>query len=149
MELYPYTPHQTPEENSRVKYHISTNGEVSLCGFSHGSYGTHFGMEQIDKAWLNQADPDDYVCKKCRKRAEQILSNPWLEKWIVLPKRKTVDGLQLFFIQEDKIAETADEAWDKFLGGCLRKEGYEQDGFKAVQIDEKITKLLRKAFYEE
>lgn len=149
MELYPYTPHQTPEENRSVKYHITAYGEVAICGFSHSSYGTSFGMEQIDKIWLDQPDPYTWVCKKCRKLAEQILNNPWLGKWIVLPKKKTVDELQLFFIQADKIANAEDGAWDKFLGGCLKKEAYEKDGFRAVQIDKKITNLLKKAFDEE
>lgn len=145
MELYPYTTSGTPD--NRTKYHISENGNNALCGFSNSDFASTFAW--VDKVWLDQPDPDNWVCKKCRKRAEQILNNPWLEKWIVLPKKKTVDELQLLYIQKDNIAETTDEAWDKFLGGCLKKEGYEQDGFKAIQIDEKITKLLRKAFDEE
>lgn len=149
MELYPYTSHLTPEENPRAKYHITTNGEVSLCGFSHGCYATHVTANGIDKAWLDQPDPDDFVCKKCRKRAEEILKNPWLEKWIVLPKPMTANNIRLYFIDDEKIADSESEAWSKFLGVSLRKEAYVKDGCRAVQIDEKITKLLKKAFDEE
>lgn len=149
MELYPYTPHGTPEENPRVKYHVTATGEVSLCGFSHGAYGSSFGMKEVDLAWLSQPDPDSYVCKKCRKKAEKILNNPWLNKWIVLPKPMSVNEIRLYFINDEKIADTESEAWSKFLGVSLRKEAYEKDGCRAVQIDLKITKLLKKAFDEE
>ena len=149
MELYPYTSHLTPEKNPRAKYHISKNGSVALCGFSHGSYTSQLISDEIDKAWLVQPDPDNWVCKKCRKRAEEILNNPWFEKWIVLPEPMTVKEIRLYFIDDDNIAETADEAWSKFLGVSLRKEAYEKNGCRAVQIDEKITKLLKKAFDEE
>lgn len=149
MKLYPYTPHETPEENPRVKYHITINGEVSLCGFSHSCYGTSLDDNEIGKIWLDQPDPENWVCKKCRKIAEQILNNPWLDKWIVLPKPMTVNEIRLYFIDDEKIADSESEAWSKFLGVSLRKDAYEKDGCRAVQIDLKITKLLRKAFDEE
>ncbi len=145
MVLYPYTTSGTPD--SRAKYHISINGNNAICGFSNSDFACTFAC--VDKAWLTQPDPDNWVCKKCRKRAEQILNNPWLEKWIVLPKPMTVNEIRLYYIDDEKIADSESEAWSKFLGLSLRKEAYEKDGCRAVQIDEKITKLLKKAFDEE
>lgn len=75
MDLSVYTCHQTPEETEgRTKYHVTNEAEgKALCGF----VGKYFGaapLSEVDMIWLNQIDPDNWVCKHCRKAAKKLLA---------------------------------------------------------------------------
>lgn len=72
-EMFLYHHHQTPEENPRVKYHISVTGVRAICGFAHGNYASNIDTPVMDIAYLSQADPDNWFCKKCQKKALLIL----------------------------------------------------------------------------
>lgn len=70
--LLPYILH---DSSKRHKDHIIDAGkqkEKALCGFWHSAYSGIF--VQIDKAWIEQPDPDHHVCLNCKRIAAQILS---------------------------------------------------------------------------
>ena len=74
-DLFIYHLHDTPEENKRAKYHIIDNEINVLCGTKLNSSYSGSG-EPITLEWYNKniaVDPDDYVCKKCAKKALSLL----------------------------------------------------------------------------
>lgn len=65
-----------------------------------------------------------------------------LVKYIVVPKIISKDEFELFLINKNRIAFTEDQAWEKFLTPSLKKEGYENDGFRAVEVTKEILDIL-------
>jgi hypothetical protein len=74
MMLTPYIfDHRTLQEGSITKTHVANDFKI-LCG-TNGSNGTHGGtIGIVDLDWLNQPDPDEIICKKCKKIALKLLS---------------------------------------------------------------------------
>jgi hypothetical protein len=65
--LWIYSPeHRTIAEGSRLKTHVSLN-EKTFCGYSSGTGGGTGGEATME--FLTQSDPDNILCKKCKKAA--------------------------------------------------------------------------------
>lgn len=57
--------------SARRKLHIyDYDSGKCLCGCQ--ALGTST-LVSVDKAWLTQPDPDDIICKKCKKKALKLL----------------------------------------------------------------------------
>jgi hypothetical protein len=71
--LTPYIfDHRTLSEGSITKTHIAKDFKI-LCG-SKGIHGTDGGtIGYVDIDWINQPDPDNVICKRCKKIAIKIL----------------------------------------------------------------------------
>lgn len=56
---------------ARRKLHIcDMDSGKCLCGCQSPGTST---LVSVDKAWLTQPDPDDMICKKCKKKALKLL----------------------------------------------------------------------------
>ena len=58
-------------------------------------------------------------CKKFNELPDEFAS------FIVVPNKVTEDELEIYQITESKIANSKDEAWNKFLYPSLIRKGYE------------------------
>ena len=57
--------------SARRKLHIyDYDSDKCLCGCQAPGTCT---LQQVDKEWLSQPDPDDVVCKRCKKKALRLL----------------------------------------------------------------------------
>ena len=57
--------------SARRKLHIyDYDSGKCLCGCQAPGTCT---LQQVDKEWLSQPDPDNVVCKKCKKKALKLL----------------------------------------------------------------------------
>lgn len=67
------TTHDRYSEGGR-KMHITTAeselDSLALCGY----FGAYSVTTEINKEWLEQPDPDNEVCLKCRRKAERLLN---------------------------------------------------------------------------
>ena len=69
--LYTYVTTHEESNNGGRKIHITELGTgIAICGYSNLWTPT----TKIDKNWLKQPDPDEVVCKKCRKIANSLLN---------------------------------------------------------------------------
>ena len=60
------------------------------------------------------------------------------EMYLVVPPEPTKEEVGMFFITHEELAFTEEEAWEKFCYPSLKREGYEDDGFKAIKVKVKI-----------
>ena len=76
IQLYPYCAHDVSHVR---KCHITLDGTKALCGFQRGEYAVGGGMHitLANKECVTQADPDSYICKKCKKMAINIMKKHW------------------------------------------------------------------------
>lgn len=82
---------------------------------------------------------DAWACDKCRKYND--LPDGYCS-YIVVPPKPTKKTLKMFLIDNSKRANTKDGAWEIFLGASLKKDGYENDGFRAVKVDIELSNIL-------
>lgn len=115
-----------------------------LLDVSIGTIRDYFSVTGNDEdIAIATARPETiFYCKKNTKK--------WLEhkdnisgKYIVVPPKITKEYIDLYQISKSKIADSKEEAWSKFLYPSLVKEGYENDGFKAVKLTNKIYNFMQ------
>ena len=69
--LFTYVTTHENSNNGGRKIHITELGTgVALCGYAD----LHSPTTEVNKDWLKQADPDEIVCKRCRKIANKLLN---------------------------------------------------------------------------
>lgn len=69
--LFTYVTTHENSSNGGRKIHITELGTgVALCGYDD----LHSPTTEVNKDWLKQADPDEIVCKRCRKIANKLLN---------------------------------------------------------------------------
>lgn len=80
-DYFIFHPHQTPEENRRVKYHVisDSNTELkTLCGIDTTEKLLNYSCngDAITIEWYNQNIKNDigFVCKKCAKKLLVLLN---------------------------------------------------------------------------
>jgi len=70
MKLYSYvTTHNNFDEGGR-KVHICNDLHRTLCGYGN----LHSLPLPINLDWIQQPDPDNNLCKKCKKAAVKALN---------------------------------------------------------------------------
>jgi len=95
----------------------------------------HCGCEQDDFEIYGDA----WACDRCKKYND--LPDGYCS-YIVVPPEATKEQLSIFMVDNSKRGNTKEEAWEKFLGVSLKKEGYKNDGFKAVKVDIALSNIL-------
>lgn len=67
--LFTYiTTHDAYSTGYGRKIHISNGCGKSLCGYSN----LYYPSLQVTKEWLEQPDPDNELCQKCKKSALRL-----------------------------------------------------------------------------
>jgi len=79
-KFFIFHPHNTPEENPRVKYHIVSDNDIelkTLCGIDTTEKLLNYSCNgnAITIEWYNQnlKYDSDIVCKKCVNKIKKIL----------------------------------------------------------------------------
>lgn len=102
--------HATFSEGGKHKLHIlDCDNEIILCGLNSNNLPYSSGTPYIiDLNWLNIADPDNELCKKCKKSAIKILS-PKPIKTTQHMEKKIEDYLHLYLgceVETEKFTAT-------------------------------------------
>ena len=58
--------------------------------------------------------------------------------WLVVPPKPTKEKIELSLIDMSSLANDSEHAWFKFCNPSLRREAYESDGYKAVEVTVKV-----------
>lgn len=81
-KFFIFHPHDTPEENPRVKYHIVSSKNIelkTLCGIDTTEKLLNYSCngDDITMEWYNQnlKYNNGIVCKKCVKNIKKILDS--------------------------------------------------------------------------
>ena len=74
--LHPFVlEHATYGEGCRTKVHVvNDETEKVLCGLVASDLPYSSGtLAIVDLEWINQPDPENNICKKCKKSATKLL----------------------------------------------------------------------------